>query len=122
MSTANDPTPRPPGRPHPVLLPEGEDARSDRAILVTAALATMLAPLNSTMIAVALPNVMGELGTGVAATGWLVTGYLIAMAALQPVAGKLGDRFGRRRLILGGLVYFLLASLGATVAGSLPLL
>jgi len=42
-----------------------------RGILVTAALATMLAPLNSTMIAVALPQVMGDLGSGVAATGWL---------------------------------------------------
>lgn len=82
----------------------------------------MLAPLNSTMIAVALPSVMAEFGESVAAAGWLVTGYLVGMAALQPVAGKLGDRFGRRPLILGGLVYFALASLGATLATSLPML
>jgi EmrB/QacA subfamily drug resistance transporter len=94
----------------------------ERAVLATAALGTTLAPLNSTMIAVALPAVMRDLDTGVATAAWLVTGYLIAMAALQPVAGKLGDRFGRRRLVLAGLVYFGLASLGATVASNLPLL
>jgi MFS family permease len=48
--------------------------------------------------------------------GWLVTAYLIAMASLQPITGKLGDRFGRRHLILGGLVYFGCVSIGAAMA------
>jgi EmrB/QacA subfamily drug resistance transporter len=74
------------------------------------------------MIAVALPSITSDFGAGVAATGWLVTSYLIAMASLQPVAGRLGDRLGRRRLILGGLLGFGLTSLGATVAPSLPIL
>ncbi|HET7558734.1 MAG TPA: MFS transporter [Limnochordia bacterium] len=90
--------------------------------MAAVALATMLAPLNSTMIAVALPPIMRQYGVGVAETSWLVTGYLIAMASLQPVAGKLGDRFGRRPLILGGLVYFALASLGAALAPNFALL
>jgi EmrB/QacA subfamily drug resistance transporter len=89
---------------------------------MTVALGAVLAPLNSTMIAVALPNIADDLGGGAAATGWLVTAYLIAMASLQPVAGRLGDRLGRRHLILGGLIGFGLTSLGATVASSLPLL
>ena len=88
-------------------------------MLVTVALATMLAPLNSTMIAVALPRVMKEFGADLATSGWLVTSYLIAMACLQPVAGKLGDRLGRRPLILGGLIYFGIASLAAATASSL---
>lgn len=95
---------------------------TERAVIITVALGTMLAPLNSTMIAVALPHVMKEFGASVASAGWLVTAYLIAMASLQPVAGKLGDRLGRRRLILGGVAYFGLASLGATMASSLPML
>ena len=66
----------------------------------------MLAPLNSTMIAVALPDVMDDFDVGVASAGWLITAYLAAMASLQPVAGKLGDRLGRRRLVLGGLLAF----------------
>lgn len=95
---------------------------SERAVLITVALGTTLAPLNSTMIAVALPHIMKEFGADVAGAGWLVTAYLIAMASLQPVAGKLGDRLGRRRLILGGIAWFGLASLGAAAASSLPML
>ncbi len=91
-------------------------------VLLVVALATMLAPLNSTMIAVALPRITREFGSDLATTGWLVTGYLIVMASLQPIAGKLGDRFGRRWLILGGLIYFAVVSVGAAVTTSLPLL
>ena len=92
---------------------------AERAAVITVALATMLAPLNSTMIAVALPHVIKEFGADMASAGWLVTAYLITMASLQPVAGKLGDRLGRRPLILGGVAYFGLASLGAATASSL---
>lgn len=88
-------------------------------VLVTVALTTMLAPLNSTMIGVALPKITGEFNVDLAASSWLVIAYLIAMASLQPITGKLGDRFGSRRLLLGGLVYFALASLGAALATSL---
>jgi EmrB/QacA subfamily drug resistance transporter len=95
---------------------------SERAAVITVALATMLAPLNSTMIAVALPHVIAEFGADVASAGWLVTAYLIAMSALQPVAGKLGDRLGRRGLILGGVAWFGVASLGAATASSLSAL
>ncbi|MEP0873666.1 MFS transporter [Trichocoleus desertorum AS-A10] len=94
----------------------------DRALLIAIALSSMLAPLNSTMIAVALPRLITELQTNLAEASWLVTSYLIAMATLQPIAGKLGDRWGRRNLILGGLVCFGGASLAATWAPNLPLL
>ena len=98
------------------------DASRERGIIATVALATMLAPLNSTMIAVALPRVIEEFGSDVSGAGWLVTVYLITMASLQPVAGKLGDRFGRRPLILGGVTCFGLASIAAAWAPSLPAL
>ncbi|MEE8353440.1 MAG: MFS transporter, partial [Dehalococcoidales bacterium] len=89
---------------------------------MTVALGTMLAPLNSTMIAVALPRVVDAFDTTVASAAWLVTGYLVAMASLQPIAGKIGDRLGRRRLVLVGLALFGLVSLGAAVAPNLWLL
>src|SRR5262249_30613623 len=73
----------------------------DCLVIATIALGTMLAPLNSTMIAVAMPAVMAEFHVGLGSAGWLVTAYLIAMASLQPVAGKIGDRVGRRCLVLG---------------------
>ncbi|HUG64373.1 MAG TPA: MFS transporter, partial [Gaiellaceae bacterium] len=93
---------------------------SERAVVLTAALAAMLLPLNSTMIAVAIPDIARDFGDAGSAT-WLVSGYLIVMASLQPLAGKLGDRFGRRPLILGGLGWFA-ASLGAALAPNLLVL
>jgi EmrB/QacA subfamily drug resistance transporter len=106
----------------PIEAVPGALPSPERAAVALVALATMLAPLNSTMIAVALPRIIVEYGGDVSRAGWLVTAYLIAMAALQPVAGKLGDRLGRRALILGGVAWFGAASLGAAAAGSLSAL
>lgn len=92
---------------------------AESLVVLTVALGTMLAPLNSTMIAVALPEIMDEFRVGFNSAGWLVTAYLIATASLQPVAGNLGDRLGRRRLVLGGLVCFGLSSLVAAGASRL---
>jgi EmrB/QacA subfamily drug resistance transporter len=98
------------------------DVPSERAVLFTAALGAVLAPLNSTMVAVALPNIVDGLHASVAASAWLVTAYLIAQASLQPLAGKLGDRLGRRPLMLYGLASFGVASVGAAVAPGLAVL
>ena len=101
---------------------EAGRAEAQRAVLTLVALASALIPLNSTMIAVALPRVVDELGGGLRAASWLVSGYLIVMASLQPLAGKVGDRVGRRPLLLGGLATFGLASAAAAAAPSLGLL
>jgi EmrB/QacA subfamily drug resistance transporter len=90
--------------------------RTERATLLAVALAGILAPLNSTMLAVALPAIVEDFGADIATAGWLMTGYLLALVVVQPVAGKLGDRYGRRPFMLGGLAVFGLASLVAAVA------
>jgi len=95
---------------------------AERAVLVTVALGALLAPLNSTMIAVALPDIVNDFDSSIGTVGWLVTSYLLALAVVQPVAGKLGDRHGRRPFIIGGLAVFGVASLGAALAPSLPFL
>src|SRR5438067_12297925 len=74
------------------------------------------------MLVVALPAIARDAGVDLAAASWLITTYLIAMAALQPIGGRLGDRFGRRRLMLGALLYFGVASVGASLAQGLVLL
>jgi MFS family permease len=67
-------------------------------------LAVSLAPLGSTMIAIALPGIGQDIGVDVSTlTPWLVTSYLIASIALQSPGGKLGDLIGHGRAIVGGL-------------------
>jgi MFS family permease len=82
----------------------------------------ILVPLNSTMLAVALPGVMSEFGLGANTVSSLVTLYLGAVAVALPVGGSLGDRFGHRRTFLVGVVGFGLASLVAALAGSFVVL
>ena len=96
--------------------------RSSLKLIGSIALGNALVPLNSTMIVVALPFIARESGTDLASASWLITTYLIAMAALQPIGGRLGDRFGRRRLMLAALVYFGLASMAAALSTSFVML
>ena len=93
-----------------------------RWLAASVALGNLLVPLNSTMIVVALPQVARDLRVDVGATSWIVTSYLIAMAALQPIAGRIGDRLGRRNVMLAALVYFAIASAGAAASTSLLML
>jgi EmrB/QacA subfamily drug resistance transporter len=95
---------------------------SGAMMLVPVALGTMLAPLNSTMIAVALPELLEDFDRSLAWGSWIVTSYLVAMAAVQPLGGSLGDRYGRRRLFLIGLMFFLAATVVATLSWSIEVL
>ena len=98
---------------------EAGSGDAGRWLLPAIAIGTALAPLNSTMIAVALPDIQRSFGVSVTATALLVTIYLVAMAAGQPIGGRLGDLFGRRRVYLLGLVWFAAASAGCAFAPSL---
>ena len=91
-------------------------------LLATVALASVLAPLNSTMLAVALPQIRSDFSVGHAEIGWLVSAYLIAMAVAQPVGGRLGDQLGHGRVFRAGLVAFLALSLAAAFAPNFPAL
>jgi EmrB/QacA subfamily drug resistance transporter len=93
-----------------------------RLAIVTAALSSMLAPLNSTIIVIALPEILRDFGRSLAWGSWIVTSYLVAMATIQPLAGSLGDRYGRRRLMLVGLLLFLAATLAAALAWNIEVL
>lgn len=92
---------------------------SETVILAAVTLGAMLAPLNSTMIVVALPQIIDDFNHTLAWGSWIIVSYLVAMAAVQPLGGSLGDRFGRQRMFLGGLIGFLLASLAAAFAPSM---
>jgi EmrB/QacA subfamily drug resistance transporter len=83
---------------------------------------SILVPLNSTMLAVALPGVMDEFHLGAGPVASLVTMYLGAVAVALPASGSLGDRFGHRRMFLIGVLVFAAASALAVGATSFGLL
>jgi EmrB/QacA subfamily drug resistance transporter len=91
-------------------------------LLLTVSLGGILAPLNSTMLAVALPELRRDFGVGHAEIAWLVSAYLIAMAVAQPLGGRLGDQLGRVRVFRAGLVLFLALSLAAAASPNYLLL
>src|SRR5689334_8495837 len=67
---------------------------------------------------VALPTLVGDLHAGSSSLQWIVDAYSLVFAGLLLTAGSLGDRFGRRLALNGGLVVFGLASLVATFSSS----
>jgi EmrB/QacA subfamily drug resistance transporter len=91
-------------------------------LLTTVALGGVLAPLNSTMLAVALPDLRNDFQVGHAEIAWLVSAYLIAMAVAQPLGGRIGDQLGRAPVFRAGLIAFLALSLACAVAPTFPLL
>jgi EmrB/QacA subfamily drug resistance transporter len=69
----------------------------------------LLAALDSTIVATALPTIVGELG-GLAHLSWVVTAYLLAQTVVTPLYGKLGDIYGRKSVLQSGIILFLLGS------------
>jgi MFS family permease len=92
-------------------------------IAVTALLAgTLLAPLNSSMVAVALAPIGREFELPLGTTTWVVTVFYLTACVCQPVLGRVADRVGPRRLFAAGMVVAAVASAAATTATSLPVL
>jgi EmrB/QacA subfamily drug resistance transporter len=96
--------------------PAGGQPRLITGAMLGLASGAILVPLNSTMLAVALPSVMEEFAVGAATVASLVTLYLGAVAIALPASGSLGDRFGHRRVFLVGVGGFALASTLAATA------
>ncbi|MGA7974990.1 MAG: MFS transporter [Pseudolabrys sp.] len=74
-----------------------------------------LAIVDQTIVATALPAIAASTGA-VERASWIVVGYLIAATVAAPIYGRLGDAFGRRRLMFVALAVFMVASVGCAVA------
>jgi len=74
--------------------------------------------LDNTILNVALPTLARDLHAGTSQLQWMVDGYVLLFAGLLLAAGALGDRFGRRRVMLAGLVIFGVGSLASAFAPS----
>src|SRR5438445_87082 len=73
------------------------------------ALALFLAALDQTIVGTALPRIVAELN-GLDYFAWVATAYLVTSTVLTPIAGKLGDLFGRKPFLLAGMIGFVIAS------------
>jgi EmrB/QacA subfamily drug resistance transporter len=83
-----------------------------RRVLVVASglmLTMLLASLDQTIVSTALPTIVGDLG-GLEHLSWVVTSYLLAITVVTPLYGKLGDLYGRKIVLQGALVLFLIGS------------
>ncbi|AOP46083.1 MFS transporter [Streptomyces lydicus] len=99
----------------PVIRGEG---RSQRAVLIAIGallLGLLIAALDQTIVATALPTIVSELG-GLNHLSWVVTAYLLASTAATPLWGKLGDQYGRKKLFQTAIVIFLIGSVLCGIA------
>ena len=82
-------------------------------------LCVFLSALDSSIVANALPQVVVDLH-GFELYAWVTTGYLLSSTAVMPIAGKLGDRYGRKPMLIGGATFFLATTLLCGLAQSMP--
>jgi EmrB/QacA subfamily drug resistance transporter len=80
-----------------------------RLIFGALLLVLLLAALDQTIVSTALPTIVGDLG-GLSHLSWVVTAYLLASTVTGPLYGKLGDLYGRKRVLQAAIVIFLIGS------------
>ncbi|MGW4887608.1 MFS transporter [Streptomyces murinus] len=91
-------------------------------ILLTTVLGSSMAMLDSTVVNVALPRIGRDLNASLGALQWTVNAYMVTLAGLILLGGSLGDRYGRRRIFVLGVVWFAAASLLCGIAPNSVLL
>lgn len=86
------------------------------AALAVLCAATMMTVLDETVVNVAIPSIQQDLGFTSHQLSWVVNAYLVSFGSLLLLAGRIGDLIGRRRVLLGGLTAFTVASLACGLA------
>jgi EmrB/QacA subfamily drug resistance transporter len=93
-----------------------------RWVMLGTVLGSSLASIDATVVGIALPAIGQDFHTGLADLQWVVTAYTLTLAGLLLFAGSLGDKYGRKRIFLTGVVWFALASALCGVAPDAPVL
>jgi EmrB/QacA subfamily drug resistance transporter len=91
-------------------------SKTQRRVLFIAILASFVAFLDGSVVGVALPQISDQLGGGLIIQQWVNDAYLITLGSLILAAGSLSDIFGRKKILVIGLIGFLVASLLCAVA------
>jgi EmrB/QacA subfamily drug resistance transporter len=86
-----------------------DDQPRIRLIFTALLFVLLLAALDQTIVSTALPTIVGDLG-GIAHLSWVVTAYLLAATITGPLYGKLGDLYGRKKVLQSAIVLFLVGS------------
>ena len=94
----------------------GRSARSPWAVLAVLCLGLFMILLDGTIVNIALPHIMTGFQTGLSDVEWVMNVYVLAFAVTLVTLGRFGDLYGRRRLFLGGMVLFTVASLACGLA------
>jgi EmrB/QacA subfamily drug resistance transporter len=93
-----------------------------RWVLATAVLGSAMVFVDGTVVNVALPRIGTDLGSGLSGLTWMINAYTLTLASFILLGGSLGDRFGRKRVFLIGVVWFAAASLLCGLAQGVPAL
>ncbi len=102
----------------PALPPRFDPSRR-RRVTFALALVTALASFESTVVSTAMPTIIGDLG-GLPVYSWVFSVYLLASTLTMPVYGRLADLYGRRRLLLVAMGFFLSGAAACAFARSMP--
>jgi EmrB/QacA subfamily drug resistance transporter len=105
-----------PGKVERPLAPPALRGRQRLIALAGVLLSILIAALDQTIVGTALPRIVAELG-GFALYSWVVTAYLLTATCAIPIAGTLSDQFGRKPILLFGVVVFVLGSVLCGAAG-----
>ena len=87
-----------------------------RWVLLATVLGSAVASVDATVVGIALPAIGREFHVGLAALQWVVTAYTMTLAGLLLLGGSLGDKYGRKKVFLIGVIWFALASVLSAVA------
>jgi len=93
-----------------------------RWVLAATVLGSGLAFIDATVVNVALPRIGEDLDADISGLQWTINAYTLTLAALILLGGSLGDRFGRRRVFVAGVVWFAVASLLCGIAPNIETL
>ena len=91
-------------------------------IVATAAIASLLEIIDSSIVNVAIPTMMGNIGATLDEISWVTTGYMIANSIVLPIAAWLGTRLGRKNYFTGAILLFTASSFACGIAPNLILL
>ena len=86
------------------------------------ALALVMISVDATIVATALHALQHGLDTSINRAGWTLTGYAFGFVLMLPISGKLAERYGRRRVFIGSVALFTLASVGCGLANDIEVL